>query len=429
MPKGFVYILECSDGTYYTGSTIDLEKRITEHKNGLGANHTKKRLPIRLVYFEEFSRIDEAFQREKQIQGWSRKKKKALIEKNYDRLPDLSKCKNNSHHSNVVSTPLNHHETALVAERSRSYTSNGKLLLTGEYVVLDGALALAVPTTYGQSLKVIPIQEPKLLWKSIDDKGNVWFETEFELQPDGSLKHVKGDETTQRLLQIFNAVKQLNSNFLFNNKGFKVTTSLDFPKNWGLGTSSTLINNMAQWAKVDPFELLALTFGGSGYDIACAQHNTPITYQINYDETPKRVQGNEKRTITPVEFNPSFKAHLYFVYLNKKQNSREGIAYYKSLAEDKKPVILEINEITKQLLSCEEFKTFQNLIDTHEALISKVTQQKTVKTLFFNDFKGSMKSLGAWGGDFVLVCSENDPTEYFNRKGFTTVMTYKDMVL
>ncbi len=83
MPKGYTYILECSNGSFYTGSTIDLEKRIIEHQNGKGANHTKKHLPVKLVYFEEFQRIDDAFYREKQIQGWSRNKKIALIENNY----------------------------------------------------------------------------------------------------------------------------------------------------------------------------------------------------------------------------------------------------------------------------------------------------------------------------------------------------------
>ena len=88
--KGFMYILLCSDGSYYTGSTIDLEKRIDEHQNGNGANHTKKRLPIQLVYFEEFERIDLAFNREKQVQKWSRIKKEALIENNKNILPELS---------------------------------------------------------------------------------------------------------------------------------------------------------------------------------------------------------------------------------------------------------------------------------------------------------------------------------------------------
>lgn len=90
MEKGFVYILECADGSYYTGSTIDIKIRLEQHQNGLGANHTKKRLPFKLVYLEEFMRIDLAFNREKQIQGWNRKKKEALINEEYNKLPELS---------------------------------------------------------------------------------------------------------------------------------------------------------------------------------------------------------------------------------------------------------------------------------------------------------------------------------------------------
>ncbi len=84
--KGYMYILECSNGSYYTGSTINLERRIQQHQSGEGANHTKKYLPVRLIYFEEFKRIDEAFYREKQVQNWSRKKKEALINGELDKL-------------------------------------------------------------------------------------------------------------------------------------------------------------------------------------------------------------------------------------------------------------------------------------------------------------------------------------------------------
>lgn len=90
MSKGYMYILECADNTYYTGSTKDLEKRIWEHQNMLGANYTKKRLPVKLVYYEEYTRIDEAFYREKQVQGWSRIKKEALINGKPELLPKLA---------------------------------------------------------------------------------------------------------------------------------------------------------------------------------------------------------------------------------------------------------------------------------------------------------------------------------------------------
>lgn len=88
--KGYTYILLCSDGSYYTGSTKNLELRIQQHQNGEGANHTRKRLPVQLIYYEEYNRIDDAFYREKQIQGWSRKKKEALINGHSDLLPQLA---------------------------------------------------------------------------------------------------------------------------------------------------------------------------------------------------------------------------------------------------------------------------------------------------------------------------------------------------
>jgi putative endonuclease len=90
--KGYMYILLCSDGSYYTGSTIDLERRLEQHQNGEGANHTKRRLPVTLVYYEEYPRIDIAFYREKQVQGWNRKKKEALIEGKIELLPELAKA-------------------------------------------------------------------------------------------------------------------------------------------------------------------------------------------------------------------------------------------------------------------------------------------------------------------------------------------------
>lgn len=104
--KGWMYILECSDGSYYTGSTNNLELRLEQHQNGAGANHTKKHLPVKLVYFEEFQRIDEAFYREKQVQGWSRKKKEALINGEFGKLPELSKNYTQFPPQNVVSTSV-----------------------------------------------------------------------------------------------------------------------------------------------------------------------------------------------------------------------------------------------------------------------------------------------------------------------------------
>ncbi|MCB0587836.1 MAG: GIY-YIG nuclease family protein [Phaeodactylibacter sp.] len=98
--RGYMYILECADGSYYTGSTKDMERRLAQHQAGEGANHTRKRLPVKLVYFETFSRIDKAFYREKQVQGWSRKKKEALINSQFEELHRLAECRNETHYKN-----------------------------------------------------------------------------------------------------------------------------------------------------------------------------------------------------------------------------------------------------------------------------------------------------------------------------------------
>ena len=95
-----MYILECADGSYYTGSTTNIELRLLQHQNGEGSNHTRKRLPVKLLYFEEFMRIDNAFVREKQVQGWCRKKKEALINNITDELHELAKCLNETSHTN-----------------------------------------------------------------------------------------------------------------------------------------------------------------------------------------------------------------------------------------------------------------------------------------------------------------------------------------
>ena len=303
----------------------------------------------------------------------------------------------------------------------KTYRSNGKLLLTGEYVVLDGARALALPTTYGQSLIVQPKNSNTINWKSYNELNDVWYKDEFLLEDNEILKQGQnGNAVSNRLIEILIAAKTLNPHFLNEKEGFDIATHQDFNRLWGLGTSSTLINNIADWAKVDAYKLLNKTFGGSGYDIACAKHNTAITF---------RLKNNREPLVNSVKFNPSFKNQLYFVYLNQKQNSRDGIASYKKLSKLNNSIIEEINNITDAIIKTETLSGFNALIDSHEAIISKLIQQDTVKSKFFKDFKGSVKSLGAWGGDFVLVTSEAEPSSYFKSKGFDTVIPYSNMVL
>ncbi len=147
--KGYIYILQCADNTYYTGSTNNLELRLAQHQNGEGANYTKKRLPIKLVFSQEYERVDEAFYVEKQVQGWSRKKKQALINGNFDKLPELAQCQNESHSSNATSpfdsaqgpvtddlattntNTRNELQEIAVTERSRSVSGVQKNSLSG----------------------------------------------------------------------------------------------------------------------------------------------------------------------------------------------------------------------------------------------------------------------------------------------------------
>ena len=152
--------------------------------------------------------------------------------------------------------------------KNKTFYSHGKLLISGEYVVLDGALSLAIPTKYGQSLIIEAIDEPVLYWTSFDENKNIWFTETFYLNEKNYLKQTSDNVVTNRLIQIFNAAKILNPDFLNNGNGFKIETHLEFPKNWGLGTSSTLISNIANWANVDAYLLLENTFGGSGYDLS-----------------------------------------------------------------------------------------------------------------------------------------------------------------
>lgn len=302
----------------------------------------------------------------------------------------------------------------------QEFYSNGKLLLTGEYVVLDGAKALAIPTKFGQTLTIQSGTNKQFNWKSFDIDKSIWFEdiiTFKEVQfntKEGIFSTIKS-----KLIAILHQAYLQNPNFIENVEGYTIETHLTFPRLWGLGTSSTLINNIAQWLNIDSFELLRESFGGSGYDVACAKTNKPIIYQLE----------NEQPYFNAVDFNPSFKENIHFVYLNQKQNSATAVANYFSKNHDLNNNIKEINAITTEAIRCTEARDFALLMEKHEVIMSSVLEMETVKEKLFYDFKGVVKSLGAWGGDFVMVVSKQNPKEYFIAKGFETILTYDEMVL
>jgi mevalonate kinase len=307
-----------------------------------------------------------------------------------------------------------------------NYYSNGKLLLTGEYLVLDGAKSLALPTKFGQDLAVEKIKESQLVWGSFSDTGECWFEAVFDLPKlrlvnctFSSDKEGNAEVIAETLLEILMEAQRVNPNFLNSENGFVVKTNLTFPRNWGLGSSSTLINSIASWAKVDAFQLLWNSFKGSGYDIACAQNNTPILYQIE----------DKKPVVTQVEFNPNFKENLFFLYLNEKQDSKEGIAKFRESGISFQNEITHISAIADAFLRSDSIVDFNKLIVEHEQIISSIIKLQPVKEKLFSDYFGEVKSLGAWGGDFVMVTGNEETPAYFKKKGFETVLTYSEMIL
>ena len=298
------------------------------------------------------------------------------------------------------------------------FHGNGKLLLTGEYFVLDGSLALALPCRFGQSLSIIDNDQPTILWRSYDHQEHCWFEARFDLSL--QLIDYSDQATAIRLQSILQFISQENPQ-LFS-QGLQVKTQLNFPRAWGLGTSSTLLYTLAQWAKVNPYTLAFSTMGGSGYDIACAGAKSPIYY----------FKSNNKGYYNTIDFNPSFKSNLFFVYLNKKQNSRSGIAHYKSKVQGDQQLLQRMSQLTQEVTKAPDLKTFEGLLLEHESILANCLSLPRAQELYFSDYPGVIKSLGAWGGDFVLATSEMSAKEtlsYFQQKGFETILTYDALIL
>lgn len=302
----------------------------------------------------------------------------------------------------------------------KSYYSNGKLLITGEYLVLDGAKAFALPTKFGQNLVIEESEGQCIQWKSYDSDGSIWFEDSIPFS--SIIRKERFDDAVtikNTLIEILHEAYQMNSDFITSSNGYTIRTELTFPKFWGLGTSSTLINNIAQWLEIDAFELLKRSFGGSGYDIACAQNNSPILYQL----------VNEKPVIEKVHFKPDYADKIFFVYLNKKQNSKAAIASYLSKQGNSQNTLKTINSITNRVIEAATAKEFAIALQNHEIELSNILELQTVKETLFPDFDGVIKSLGAWGGDFVMSISKENPTDYFKSKGFEIVIPYSEMIL
>jgi len=303
-----------------------------------------------------------------------------------------------------------------------TFYGHGKLLITGEYFVLDGAKALAVPTKFGQTLRVTTLhaRDNLLYWVALNNLNKPWLNLVFDTTGFTCI-NAKQDEAV-RLTKILLEARKLNPDFLVSGHDTAVETRLEFPNEWGLGTSSTLIHCVASWAKVDGYELLKKTIEGSGYDVACAANDSAIIYQVKGD----------KSETSPVSWQPSFSNHLYFAYLGKKQLSSEGIQYYKTKLQDKTYAIAKLSAITESVLNCNDLTEFESLLNEHEDVIADQLKMAKVKDKLFPDYWGSVKSLGAWGGDFVLLTNQksvDDLKAYLSEKNITIVFGWNELLL
>jgi len=300
----------------------------------------------------------------------------------------------------------------------------GKLLISGEYAVLNGAKALAIPTVgYGQKLELYGAKNGTHLWQSYDSNG-IWFEASFSLDLTQILEASNKSQAVV-IQQLLLYIKSHNAKLLDQPLHFK--TILNFNRQWGFGSSSSLIALLSKWSQLSPFDLLDISFGGSGYDLAVALQDQPILYQLKSSKKITSPVYREKQALwQPVHFKPVFAGNIFLVYRNVKQNSREAIRSYRKHLPSMQQ-IRQISQITESIIKCNNLPVFEQLIERHEQMISHILQRPTVKQELFSDYPGQIKSLGAWGGDFILATGIQAPS-YFKSRGYTTILNLKDIL-
>ena len=286
--------------------------------------------------------------------------------------------------------------------------AHGKILISGEYLVLKGAKALALPTLAGQSLSVSDSSDV-IRWESIDQHGQVWFEAKFGL--DLSLISATDSQRAGFILKLLQTAYSMSSGVILP-QHFR--SELEFDQDWGLGSSSSLTYLLAKFFEVDPMALFRDTQNGSGFDIACAGSETAIFYQIEQEEP-----GWNSCTI-PEVFKDS-----WFVHLGNKQDSRIEVNKFRELQFSQLDLD-RVSELTEAFTKVRNSNQLQDLMMEHETILSNILDRPRIKDLLFKDFQGAVKSLGAWGGDFVMAVG-HDPESYFKSKGFDTVVSFREL--
>ncbi len=309
-------------------------------------------------------------------------------------------------------------------ETQTKYSSQAKLLLTAEYAVKQGAEALVLPLKARQYLTItskLQSSERKIHWVSEDIHG-VWFYADFQLD-DLKISDTNNREAAAFLQNILKTSAALNPGF-FQNKpsGIELYNKNEFDRNWGWGSSSALIANIAKWMGTDAFLLHQAISKGSGYDVVAANAHQPFLYKLL-----DRSYAKES-----VALNFPFSDQLFFFYQGKKEDSETGIRNFLKNKKSNKNAIDEISQISRSLLNCTELKEFIDLMRQHEDIIAHLTGFISIQKRLFADFDGIVKSLGAWGGDFGLIASEESPDyiiNYLKAKGFPLSFSWEEIVL
>ena len=296
----------------------------------------------------------------------------------------------------------------------QSYT-RGKLLISGAYGVLDGAIGFALPTKLGQRFSFETDRSENIECKAVDDKGNTWFEAEFDVKSLAPLK-TSSEEVANTFSKLLIAARSLNPNFDYP---FTLESTLEFNREWGLGSSSTLIAALAQFASVNAYELLDSGFKGSGYDIACATAEGPIRFQ----------RIGKEVSVTPVNWRPEFADELYLVYLNQKMNSREAIAHYRK-AQSSDHFLNELSRLSIAISEeTSDIHRFEKLLLEQESLLSSRLNSTAIGDQLFDDRpEGVFVSLGAWGGDFALFTRKKN-IPYLKDKGYSTILKLDELCI
>jgi mevalonate kinase len=258
-------------------------------------------------------------------------------------------------------------------------------------------------------------------WVSLDVNNKEWFKSSISLY-DFSATETTNQDLSDKLKKIFKGAVRLNCEFLDKWNAFKIETKLEFDQNWGLGSSSTLIYLVAKWADIEPIELYFKVENGSGYDVVTAGSDTPIEFWSTEDEV----------SYNNVKFDPKFKDQLLFIHMNQKVKSEDEVKRYLSAVNNKKDLVTAISNITEEIQSTTTLDDFSKLIVEHENLIAKHTGFDKVKDQRFKEYTGSVKSLGAWGGDFIIATAPNgidEAKKYFNSKGYNTLLKYSELIL